>query len=233
MDTRIIIAFVLLSLVIGCQNKKSIVVVESDEGPSLIQDLVEIMEMWPGSYSNEDQVQEVIAAGGDIWREDDSGEGGYVHLTSHYISLDRPDIAEHTLYVEEYRDNDPSITYRQRIYTLAIDSANTHIRVKMWPFKDKKKYIGAYDNIAMLDSLGLDEISSFPDICDLVVDKKDGAYHMYMNQSDCTFGTRTFNYEVMLKDGLFSYRDKITDSETDSVTSAANFAYHLLDEISR
>ncbi|MEM6805572.1 MAG: hypothetical protein AAF696_29515, partial [Bacteroidota bacterium] len=57
-------------------------------------------------------------------------------------------------------------------------------------------------------------------------------YHMYMNGKDCAFGDKVFNYEVMLKEGQFSYRDKISSLSGDSVlTSAADFAYHHLDKI--
>ena len=55
---------------------------------------------------------------------------------------------------------------------------------------------------------------------------------MKMNGKDCTFGTKTFNYEVMLSEDVFAYRDKITDKDTDSVIStAANYAFHDLNRI--
>jgi len=103
------------------------------------------------------------------------------------------------------------------------------IKVKMWPFKDKEKYIGSWEKIEMLESLTLEEINAFPDICDLHVKPQGDKYHMYMNGADCTFGTKTFNYEVMISKDVFSYRDKITDSEAGTVTSAADNAYHHLD----
>jgi len=193
--------------------------------------LKEIMRIWPGNYSNDKQIAEAEKAGKPVWRKDDSGEGGFLHVQSHYVKLDRPDIAENVLYVEEYRDKDVQTSYRQRIYTLDVDSSNT-LRVKMWPFKDKKKYIGACNDLSMLDGLTKEEISAYPDKCDLLVKLEDGKYNMYMNGKDCAFGDRYFNYQVMLSEDVFSYRDKIMQLSNDSLlTTAADFAYHDLDRI--
>lgn len=193
--------------------------------------LEEIMSMWPGVYNNDDQIAEAQAQGKDVWRIDDSGENGYLHLQSHYIKLKKPEIGPHVLYVEEYRDHEPTETYRQRIYTLSIDSTNT-IKVKMWPFKNKKKYVGAWKDISMLDDISQDSISAFPDICDLYVTKIDEEYHMVMNDDDCSFGDKVFNYQVKLSKDMFSYRDKITQkSDGKIISTAANFAYHNLDRI--
>jgi len=199
---------------------------------TLDEQVSEIMDMWPGTYNNDKQIAQLEVNGEDIWRVDNSGENGYLQLQSHYIKLNKPDIGKNVLYVEEYRDHQPDSTYRQRIYTiLKIDSTNT-IRVKMYPFKDKKKYIGAWRNIAVLDSLTTNEIIAFPDICDLIVKKNGSKYNMKMNGADCAFGTRVFNYEVLLSKSMFSYRDKITNAETDStISTAANYAFHNLDRL--
>lgn len=195
------------------------------------EQLEEIMSIWPGTYNNDKQIDQVTKEGHDVWRIDDSGENGFLQLQSHYIKLNRPDIGNNVLYVEEYRDHEPAETYRQRIYTLAVDSTD-NIKVKMWPFKNKKKYVGAWNNISMLEDLVKDSISAFPDICDLHVTKNGDEYHMVMNGKECAFGDKVFNYQVKLTKDIFSYRDKITQKSNDSIIStAANFAYHDLDRI--
>lgn len=195
------------------------------------EELNEIMSWWPGTFNNDKQIDEVIKEGKDVWRLDDSGENGYLQIQSHYIELNKPDIGEHVLYVEEYRDHDPTATYRQRIYTLSIDSTNM-IKVKMWPFKDKKKYIGAWKDISMLDDLTSEGVSPYPDFCDLHVTRVNEEYHMVMNDSDCTFGDKVFNYGLKLSKNMFSYRDKITQkSDGKIISTAAAFAYHDLDRV--
>lgn len=216
----------IISLLSNCMGTKPDIATEV----SIDDHLNRIMNMWEGQFRNSHQIREISDKGGDIWRIDDSGEGGFLDVTSHYIKLNRPDIGSHVMYVEEYRDEKPDETYRQRIYTLAVDSTQT-IRVKMWPFKDKKKYVGSWKDISMLSNLTTEEISAYPDICDLIVESTEEGYYMYMNGSDCTFGSKTFNYEVKLKEDVFSYRDKITDTKDGSITSAGAFAYHHLDKI--
>lgn len=222
----------------SCGEKKKKEVSEIEEPVikvlSIDEQIDEIMNMWPGTYNNDKQIAAAESNDAKVWRLDDSGKDGWLHLQSHYIKLNAPGIGENVLYVEEYRDHDTTATYRQRIYTIAKDSLGKQIRVKMWPFKDKKKYVGAWKNLQILESLTIEEISSYPDICDLLVNQVDGKYNMKMNGKDCTFGSKTFNYEVMLSEGMFSYRDKITDKETDSVIStAANYGYHNLDLIKK
>lgn len=228
----------IFALISSCKDVKK---AETQKGIDTIEkvantpeeQLAEIMNLWPGKYNNDKQIAEIINEGKDVWRFNGEGKGGYLEIESHYIKLDKPTIGNNVLYVEEYRSHQPDSTYRQRIYTLAIDSTNT-IRVKMWPFKDKKKYIGAWKNPAMLDSLTVEEISAFPAICDLIVQKEGDTYNMAMNGKDCAFGDRVFNYGVKLKENMFSYHDKITSLSTgETIETAANFAYHNLDRIKK
>jgi len=196
--------------------------------------LAEIMKFWPGTYNNDKQVATAKKQGKAVWRLDDSGKGGYLNIESHYIKLDLPEIGENVLYVEEYRDHQPNETYRQRIYTLSVDKEAGMVKVKMWPFKDKKKYVGAWKNPAMLADLKVDEISAYPDKCDLLVKKDGKVYDMYMNGKDCAFGDKYFNYQVRLSKNVFSYRDKIMVLSTDElVSTAADFAYHDLNRINK
>ncbi len=235
---RAFFLIIFLALIGSCkegQNKqeKKVVAEVKKDAVTPEDQLAEIMTMWPGTYNNDQQIAEVEKEGGKVWRFNDEGKGGYLELESHYIKLNKPTIGEHVLYVEEYRSHQPDSTYRQRIYTIGIDSTNA-IRVKMWPFKDKKKYVGAWRNPSVLDSLSVDEISAFPDICDLLVSKEGDAYEMVMNGKDCAFGDKVFNYQVRLSKELFSYRDKISSLETDeTLETAANFAFHKLDRIKK
>lgn len=217
--------FFIISMMVTCyaQNKSL---------DSLETELNSIMNIWPGKYNNDKQIAKVKEEGGDVWLLDDTGKDGYLQIESHYVKLNNPAIGEHVLYVEEYRDHQADSTYRQRIYTLTKDDSLNIIRVKMWPFKDKKKYVGAYNNPELLNSITAEEISAYPDKCDLLVKKEDGKFNMYMNGTDCAFGDKCFNYQVLLSENIFSYRDKITKLSTgETVSTAANYAYHDLDRI--
>ena len=71
------------------------------------------MEWWPGEYDNHEQ----------IVRQSGGGFAVPVYepvfrIHSHYVRLDLPELGENVLYVEEYRNNDPSNISRIRVYAL-------------------------------------------------------------------------------------------------------------------
>ncbi|MEP3208137.1 MAG: chromophore lyase CpcT/CpeT [Maribacter sp.] len=236
LNQKLMYALGLLVLLAACKEEKK------TEAPAVAEEVVkvatttkeqlaEIMEFWPGKFNNDNQIAKAKEDGEAVWMFDDTGEGGWLQVESHYIKVDNPAIGDNVLYVEEYRNHEPDSIYRQRIYTLDIDSTET-IRVKMWPFKDKKKYVGAWRNPAVLKNITVDEINAYPDKCDLIVKKDGDAYDMNMNGKDCAFGNKVFNYQVRLTKDVFAYRDKITLLDTgELVTTAADYAYHNLDRI--
>lgn len=212
----------------------------AEELSPLEQDLRQIMRWWPGTYSNDRQIAEVerLAAEsaenytGEVWRVDGTGMGGYLNVTSHYVRLDRPDLGDHVLYVEEYRDADPAEIYRQRIYTLAIDEKNEAIRVTLSTFKDRQKYLGAYRDISKLDDLTREDLQPFPPICDLLVEQRGNRYHMVMATDACSFGGQAFAYEAVVTGDQFWFRDKITRLEDRVIVmTMANFNFHKSDRL--
>lgn len=204
----------------------------------LEQDLAQIMAWWPGTYSNDKQVAEVEERmgeenfTGEVWRVDNSGMGGYLNVTSHYVAIDFPELGQNVLYVEEYRDGNPDETYRQRIYNLTVDEDEQVIRVNLINFKDREKYIGAYKDLSMLDGLTMEDVGAFPDICDLIVEQRGNTYHMPMKKNACAFGGQTFSYEAVIDGGSFWFRDKIVRLEDDVVVmTMANFNFHKSDRL--
>ena len=233
MNTRRTIEVAGLALVLACLGAMP----ATAQSP-LEQDLAQIMAWWPGSYNNDTQVAEVEARmgednfTGEVWRIDNSGMGGYLNVTSHYIRLDAPEIGENVLYVEEYRDGEPGETYRQRVYTLSVDEEEEVIRVNLANFKDREKYIGAYRDISMLDGITSDDLSPFPEICDLIAEQRGNRYHMRMRTNACAFGGQAFSYEAVITGDAFWFRDKIVRLEDDTIVmTMANFNFHKLDRV--
>lgn len=220
--TASVVMLTLTFLLAGCASTKP---------PTVERDLQTIMSWWNGDYNNDRQVARLIAAGSPIWRADDSGKGGHIEVTSHYRPIELPVFGSKVIYVEETKHGDPSNTFRQRIYTLSVDKATGEGRVKLWNFKDKKAYVGAWRNLSMLDNLVPDEMSPLPDKCDLRIRRDGEKFHMPMNGSDCAFGEQYFNYQVLLGPDSFWFRDKIVRVEDDEIlTTAGNFTYHELDK---
>ncbi|MFK7954673.1 MAG: CpcT/CpeT family chromophore lyase [Lysobacterales bacterium] len=194
--------------------------------------LARVLGWWPGDYNNDRQLAVLTKAGKPIWREDGSGKPGHIEVTSHYREVNLPQFGSHVLYVEETKHGDPKLMFRQRIYTFDIDPQSDDITVKLWNFKDKQGYVGAYQDLSMIADLQPSEMSPLPDQCDLTIRQQADRYHMTMPAKACAFGGRYFDYQVLLGPDTFWFRDRIVDLETDEVReSAGGFTYHELDQI--
>ena len=197
-----------------------------------IDDISQIMSWWSGDYNNDAQLTKLIAAGKPVWRADDTGEGGHIEVTSHYRPVELPAFGENVIYVEETKHGDPDAMFRQRIYTLEQKNENEPIRVKMYYFNDKEKYVGSYKDLRRLTDLTQDDMFALKDECDLIVEKQGDKYHMPMVKDACVFGERAFNYQVLIGENSFWFRDKISDVNGVKPTeSAGNFTYHELDKL--
>ena len=195
-------------------------------------DLDRIMDWWPGDYHNNRQIARLVAEGKPVWRADDSGKGGHIAVTSHYRAVDLPAFGENVLYVEETKHGDPGNIFRQRIYSLTLDEQGDQLRVSLWTFDDKEKYLGAWRNPALLAGLTPEQMSTFGHNCDLVMARQGGKYHLAMQDKDCAFGDNYFSYQVLLGPDSFWFRDKIARLDTDEpVSIAGDFTYHELDRI--
>ncbi|MEM1261741.1 MAG: chromophore lyase CpcT/CpeT [Pseudomonadota bacterium] len=190
-----------------------------------------VMAWWNGDYNNDRQIETLLAAGKPVWRADDSGEGGHIEVTSHYRPVALPELGDNVIYVEETKHGDPNNIFRQRIYTLTWDEGE-NVRVKLWNFKDKQAYVGAWRELDRLSTLTADELSPLPDQCDLISEWQGQKVHLAMQDKACAFGDRYFNYQVLLGEDSFWFRDKIVRLEDDVIlTTAGDFTYHELDKV--
>ncbi|MEO0576742.1 MAG: CpcT/CpeT family chromophore lyase [Pseudomonadota bacterium] len=195
------------------------------------EQIARIMQWWNGDYNNDRQLIALRAAGEPVWTEDGSGKGGHIEVTSHYRPVTLPAFGDHVIYVEETKHGDPDNMFRQRIYTLSKDNSGDKVRVKLWYFKDKKAFVGAFKNVSMLSALTPEDMSPLPDKCDLLVVAAGEKLHMPMGDPQCDLGTRVFNYQVLLGADSFWFRDKIENlSDGALLESAGEFTYHELDK---
>lgn len=216
----------------GCSYDQGVNSASQAPTPSAQQDLATIMQWWNGDYNNDRQLERLAVEGKPIWRADDSGKGGHIEVTSHYRPITLPAFGENVIYVEETKHGDPDNMFRQRIYTLSVDDAGEMVRVKLWYFNDKEKYVGAWKDLSRLNDLMPEEMFALPDSCDLLVSKQGDKYHMPMADKACIFGKNYFSYQVLLGSDSFWFRDKINAVADDSVVSmAGEYTYHELDKL--
>lgn len=201
-------------------------------------DLSNIMKLWNGSYNNDKQVSEIRSDGRPLWQHAKEGEvqqmlGGHFEITSHNSWVDLSIFDGTALYVEETTKGNPKPTYRQKIYTFTYDDTKKETRLKIWNFKDREKYVGAWSDIDTISQLTLEELSPLPDACDMIAWRlEDGRYHFKMGNPECKFGTDLFDYQIIIGVNSYWSRDRIERVEDHVVTyTAGGFTYHKLDKI--
>lgn len=224
----LIILLLASMLLISCATTKDI----SAENNTKSSDLALIMQWWSGDYNNNKQLASLMKEGRPVWKKDGSGKGGHIEVTSHYRPVELPAFGEHVIYVEETKHGESDNIFRQRIYTLTVDEEIDAVRVKLWYFNDKEKYVGAWQDLAKLNDLTPADMFPLQDGCDLIAQRKKNKIHMPMPDKDCVFGEKYFNYQVLLGPDSFWFRDRIMNVADDSVAeSAGDFTYHELDRI--
>lgn len=195
-----------------------------------------IMAWWDGNYDNDAQIAALREDGAPIWQQGQSEEGqnfgGHLPVTAYYRPVDMPVFGDRVIYVEEYTFGDDP--YRQRIYTVAQNAETNEVSVKLWYFKDRESYLGAWKGLSKIADLTPDDMSPLPDNCDLYVKQlDDGRLHMKMPKDQCKFGESIFDYQVILASDNYWFRDRIVDAASMQVKmTAGSFTYHKLEKAS-
>ncbi len=190
--------------------------------------LERMMEWWPGEYDNHEQV--VRKSGG--------GAAALVYepiyrIHSHIIKLDRPDLGENVLYVEEYRNGDPSNIYRARVYALSVDEAEEAVRVKPHAFKSgNESMVGAWSDPERLAAIKADDLEPYSDSCDINMRWEGGQFRGGPEPETCDAPTEEeswYDYQVILGPKYQWDRVKAISKATGEVTwegaEGSNFAW--------
>ncbi len=120
-------------------NKRLATTVEPDRKFSYAErELDYLSHIWEGEYDNVEQLDfDKIQA-----KEDAKGKAHErIHVSVQQFQNSNFGVG--AVYVEEYRNNDPTLLARQCIYQLVPDDTEKAIRVKVFHFKNKKPILAA------------------------------------------------------------------------------------------
>jgi hypothetical protein len=188
-----------------------------------------ISTLWVGDFNNDEQIAELKRQNKPILSADGSGKGGHLEIQAHYRLLDLPDLSPLVLYVEETKHGDPKAIFRQRVYTFSHDEKNNEVRLTLWTFKDKERYVGAWKKPSILRDIDSSAIKPMPDGCDLILNPDGEGYHFVMEEKACSYGDKYFSYQARIQPGEYWFRDKIVSLSTGEVLeTAGNYSYHKL-----
>ena len=195
----------------------------------LERELEYLVAIWPGDYDNREQLSFDTGVG-----KPDMASGGHLRVHSQVRRVNIPVLGEHVLYVEEYKHNDPTSIFRQRLYVLSADEAAKAIRLQLLFFKDGKRYLGSHNAPEQLAAITDDDVSSLAG-CDVFI-RRDGDWLVgAMQPKQCVFGEgdqrRYSDYQVRITPGQYWFRDRILNATTDEVMEqVADFSWHQLEQ---
>ena len=94
-----------------------------------------VSRLWAGSFDNHRQVKDHLAR----------GEPAFPELTRErrrliVVPVAMPQLGAEVLFLEEYRESNPSVAHRQRLVALVWDTERKQVRAEQWFFADLPTY---------------------------------------------------------------------------------------------
>lgn len=163
----------------------------------------EIMAMLPGVYDNAAQVQ--------------VGKPFYPVRTI-IKPVKAPVFGEHVLYLEEYRDNDPTKLTRIRLYTFTADTTENAVRLHLVNPLKPEALQGAHADLAKVEALTTGDVRKDRNLCDVLIRKVGLEFRGAMKERTCDRPDKTWvDYTLVISPGKHWVRNRARSLETNAV----------------
>ncbi len=103
--------------------------------------LTELLKIFPGTYDNAAQIKRQGA------------DQPFYPVRTILKHVTMPEVGDNVLYLEEYRDNDPTKFTRIRLYKFTVDEAEKAIRLHLVNPLKPEALIGAHADVKRVESL--------------------------------------------------------------------------------
>ena len=166
-----------------------------DQSP-LQRELMIIDELFPGTYDNMEQVYFDR-------RLNLPAAQRHQRVRSEVRRIPGNRFGEHAFFILDYWYEQDR--WHPRIYSFHMDEAEGAIRMKLHAFSgfDRTSYLQAHEDLSLLDSLSLEQLSNLPE-CDMFWRRTVGGFHAEMKPKACVYeegGERVYaDYQIMLND---------------------------------
>ncbi len=193
----------------------------------LERELEYLMEIWPGTFDNREQVQFDADTGKPSYES-----GAHLRVHGQISQIDLPQFGAHVLYVEEYKNDDPKDIFRQRLYELSADESEKAIRIKLHFFNDEKKWLGAHNDPSILHGLTRGDTNTNPG-CDVLLRRDGTVLAGGIKQGACAGGEgaeRVYSeYQLRIGEDGYAFRDRFVSTESgEEAEAVAGFQWHDL-----
>ena len=180
-----------------------------------------LVDWWTGEFDNNEQV--VRQSGGGLSPPADEP---HFRIHGHYLPVQIPDIGEHVLYVEEYKNDDPDNLYRIRLMSLRIDSAENGIRIDLHGRRDQQSLAGSHARLEEIAESGAASWRAFSDDCAIFLRFEGNQFVGGMRPRRCRVATERgseekdgyFDYKIIVGENYYWFDDRIRRLDDESVT---------------
>lgn len=178
----------------------------------LERQIEEIMAWWPGSYDNDEQT---ILEGRQVVQR----------FHSEVVRVDLPKYGENVLYVEEWKDDNPTNIFRQRLYSLTPDVDAQAVRFTVYYIADGEAVREAYKDEAKRSALATTQAFAI-DGCHFLAKRVGNSYFGGLEAKACVYeldGVKQYSdYQFELGADYAWFRERAWNHADDTVYSEVN-----------
>ncbi len=164
-----------------------------------------LSHIWEGEYDNVEQLDidkiQAMEAG---------QQQGHQRIHASVRQFQNSNFGVGAVYVEEYRDNDPTNITRQCIYQLLPDDAEKALRVEVYHFKEKKAYLNKEEGFDAVASLTPNSPKLMKG-CPLILRRNGEGFIARTIEKDCIREAenkkRSIDYQFMVSEDSFGFQE--------------------------
>lgn len=182
-----------------------------------------LLEWWPGVYDNNEQI--VRQSGGGLSTPTDQP---FHRLRTAFTRVTLPALGANLLYVEEFRDNEPTRTSRIRLYALSIDDAERGIRVRMYSPVAQAALAGTWRDAARVEKTTAADWQAAASQCDLLLHYVGAQFAGSTLPRSCAAGNRAWtDFQTIVSARQHWLRHRLVDARTGQSTWELNPGAHF------
>ena len=178
-----------------------------------------LMQWWSGEFDNNEQI--VRQSGGGLSQPIFEP---HFRVHSHYQRVELPELGDHVLYVEEYKNNNPNELYRIRLMSLHTDVASNGIRVQMYSPKDQQSLAGSHTDLEKIKAGPMDQWQPHNAGCSVFLTYEGTQFRGGMRPRACIgidpAGNQRnawFDYHIVVGPQSYWFKDALRTLDDDSV----------------
>lgn len=163
-----------------------------------------LMQIWEGEYDNAEQLSlnKLQLKDGEV--------ASHERVHTSVRQFQNSNFGVGAVYVEEYRNNEPTIITRQVVYQLLPDDIEKAIRVKVFHFKSKQPILAASKSFDEVSSL-MPDSEKLMEGCEMILRRKGNGFLAKTVDKDCNKSSEnskvTIDYQFSVSEEAFRFQE--------------------------